>query len=45
MELVIIEVYMPLNDKIAMKKLQQRIVEVVFKRKNQTQIAIMEARI
>src|SRR5260363_327685 len=41
MELVIIGVYMPPNDKIAMKKLQQRIVEVVSKRKNQTQIAIM----
>ncbi|CAG8780743.1 25720_t:CDS:1, partial [Gigaspora margarita] len=41
MELVIIGVYMSPNDKIAVKKLQQKIVEVVFKRKNQMQIAIM----
>ncbi|CAG8796500.1 18252_t:CDS:2, partial [Gigaspora margarita] len=39
---VVIGVYMLLNNKIAVKKLQQRIVEVVFKRKNQMQIAIID---
>ena len=41
LELVILEVYIPPNNKAAGKLIQQKIVEVVFKKKNQTQIVIL----
>src|SRR5260363_94512 len=41
LELVIIVVYMPLNDKVIGKRIQQRIVEVVYRRKEKMQVVIM----
>src|SRR6185437_13788317 len=41
MELVVMGVYLLLNDKTTRKKIQQRIVEVDSKKKRQTQIVII----
>ena len=41
LELVIILVYIPPNDKVMGKSIQQKIVETVLKRKRRTQIVIM----
>jgi len=41
LELVVITVYIPPNDKIIGRNIQQKIVETVLKRKKQTQIIVM----
>ena len=41
LELVVITIYIPLNNKIAGRNIQQKIVETVLRRKRQTQIIVM----